>query len=64
MSIFGLPSARGCNEEAMPGERFCHVHRIQGSSNEATRRFMVGCLVAVILLMGSCGAFCIVAGTS
>jgi hypothetical protein len=57
----GSMSHEGCNEEALPGDRFCHQHRVQGRNNELTRKLQIGCLVLGLLLIGGCGVFCAVA---
>ena len=48
----GSWSSQGCNEDAEPGERFCHAHRLQGRSNEIQNKVMgCGCIGAIILLI-------------
>ena len=44
----GWYSRQGCNEDALPGERFCNAHREQGPRNERSAKFMGGCLIAGI----------------
>ena len=47
----GWYSGQGCNEDALPGERFCNAHREQGRNNEATGKFMGGCLLVGVILI-------------
>ena len=52
----GWYSRAGCNEDAAPGNRFCHAHRKQGEGNEAMQKVARGCflivLIIVLLLVG------------
>lgn len=40
----GWYSRQGCNDDAMPGQRFCNAHREQGKSNETAAKISGGCL--------------------
>ena len=53
----GLWSQQGCDNDAILGDRFCHVHRIQGPGNEMSNRWGSGCLwvVAIIVVFTVCG---------
>lgn len=37
----GYWSGGGCNEDAVPGTRFCNAHRTQGRDNEIRRKLYV-----------------------
>ena len=56
----GWYSRRGCNEEAEPGERYCHAHREQGKNNETSSKIVVGCFLAA-LGVGLLFVVCVVA---
>ncbi len=63
----GTWSGEGCNEDAIPGTRYCHVHRSQGPSNEISDKVWgIGCpvylavvIVGAIILtaVSMCGGF-------
>ena len=44
----GWYSRQGCNEDALPGERFCNAHRQQGRNNENASKIFGGCALVLV----------------
>ncbi len=52
----------GCNEEAEPGKRFCHAHRLQGPKEESKGSRTKSCLIIIVVALAGLITLCTIVG--